>query len=54
MEDLKAELMLLTQRVTQLEGVKADVEVRLRKLERAIYMAAGALALLQIILKYAH
>jgi len=37
-----------------LKAKSEDLEARMRKLERATYMSAGALALLQIILKFAH
>ncbi len=43
---------LLQQRVEQLEQVKTDMETRLRKLERAIWMGTGMMMTLQVLLKF--
>ncbi len=53
-ENLEIDMELLKQRVAQLEGTKADVEMRLRRLERNMYFISGALAFLQVILKVMH
>lgn len=52
MEELKAEIMLIKQRVDQLEGIREDFEIRLRRLERNMFMGIGAICVLQLILKF--
>lgn len=45
-------LLLLEEKVQLQERISADVEMRLRKIEMAIYFATGGLAALQVILKF--
>ena len=51
-QNVTARIAALEIRADRCDETRADVELRLRKIEQAIYFATGALAVLQVVLKF--
>jgi hypothetical protein len=52
MEEIKGQVMVLDEKVDQLERAYSDLESRMRKVEMAVYKAAGAIMVVMVVLKF--